>query len=264
MEELSLPACNITNGEAQLICQLMTSLQQLNLSWNELTVFPSLGALQSLQRLDLSRNSITNVPQASVGTRLRSLNLEDCPMGSDLEFVLAFPELQDLEELNLSGGASLSSELAKRLVSLKKLHTCILDRTRISPAGAKILGTHTSLKKLSLFRDNLDDAQLGALLSGGGLQNLEKLSLEDNRIGDTGAFRLLLPKLRILNMKDTRISDQGKLAIVHQLKKLEQFKPYELKDWKPLRKLPPPPAPSLMDRIVQTFSSLWPWKEEEN
>ena len=95
LQKLDVSWNNLTSLPA---LQALTSLQELDASWNQLTDLPDLQALTSLQRLDVSNNKLTSLPALQALSSLQKLHVYRNKLTS-------LPPLQDLvslQELNVS------------------------------------------------------------------------------------------------------------------------------------------------------------------
>jgi Leucine-rich repeat (LRR) protein len=150
----------------------LTELQALDLSSAPVASLMELGALSSLKALRLSDQHL-DLPQARSllqCTQLSSLALHNATFSDGALGVLG--ALPALRQLSLHGGDLIATDLAG-LAQAKGLED--LDLTRCSLADqAPALATFTQLKRLSLRKSSLNDAQLVHLE---GLKNLEHLAL---------------------------------------------------------------------------------------
>lgn len=150
----------------------LTALRALDLSAAPVASLAEIGALSSLRALRLTDQHL-DAPQANsllLCTQLSSLALHNATFSDGALGLLG--GLESLTQLSLHGGDLIDAALAG-LAESKHLED--LDLTRCSLADqAPALATLTQLKRLSLRKSSLNDAQLVYLK---GLQNLEHLAL---------------------------------------------------------------------------------------
>jgi len=227
------------DGDETLEASLQLELESVSRSWEALNVISVdlssnnltseavgesqiLGSLgNSLEELDLSDNDLEYVPKVVITKlrRLKKLNLSE----NRLEDVVGFIKcLRQLQELNVSGNAlsSLPAELALllNLTKLEAMRNCLgslppdlkslpviremhLSGNNLGPKIPAVLFEMTSLVSLALSSNHIqmiDDA-IGDLI------NLESLTIMDNEIEKVPVALCRCTKLKRINLSQNLV-----------------------------------------------------------
>ena len=136
--------------------------------------------------------------------RLYKVELDGCAI--DDEALVFLAELQNMEELNLSGSTVTDAGLPS-LIPLKKLTDLDLEGCSITDEGMRSLGQMPQLNRLNLSGSKVTDAGLPLLIP---LKELMELHLEGCLITDEGMKSLgKMPQLYALSLDSAWISDEG-------------------------------------------------------
>jgi len=182
----------ITNWEISNTCCLekLTGLQELNLSYNQISDISFLEKLTCLKCLYLSYNQISDIRFLEKLTGLQELNLS-CNQISDISFL---EKLTSLKKLELT-----SSQISDYsfLENLKNLQFLDLGNNQISDYS--FLENLKNLQSLNLGYSQISDY---SFLEN--LKNLQSLDLGNNQISDIH-FLENLTGLRNLDLKNNQI-----------------------------------------------------------
>ncbi len=140
----------------------LSQLQELNLSYNQLTTLPeSLGQLAQLQLLSLFNNQLTTLPKSLVQlTQLPSLNLSGNQLMSLPE---SLGQLTQLRELNLSGNGL--TALPESRGALTQLLTLYVSHNNLTVLPES-LGQLTQLQLIYLYSNPLNPELAAAYKEG--------------------------------------------------------------------------------------------------
>ena len=183
------------------------NLQELSLSWNDITDFGVITNFIDLKKLDLSGNNVGDISFLSNLVDLEVFNA----MGSNISDISVLSNLNKLEILTLNNNSTINDFDA--LSELENLRTLRLSSTGINDIS--VLATLTNLEELILGQDKLGD--LSAL---SGLTNLKTLSLRYSQTSDISPLRDLT-NLRRLIIDWNEIGDISPLAGLTDLRTLE-------------------------------------------
>jgi len=183
-------------------------LQQLNISYNNITEVKGLDALAQLQSLNLSYNNITDIRGLDALTQLQTLNLSD----NDIPDIQGLSNLTELESLDLSGNQITDIH---GLDSLAKLQSLNLSDNGI--LDLQELDKLTGLQSLDISGNQITDIRgLDALTQ------LQFLDLSENQIIDIRGLHGLA-QLQSLNLAGNQITDIRGLDRLAQLQSLNLF-----------------------------------------
>lgn len=183
----------------------------------------SIAAFSDLQTLTLDdfgtvRSSLTvsGFTELKNLSKLKSLTLMKSEISVDSAKLISV--LKQLESFNLSK-AKIDSTGLEYLVENLKIRELVLRETDLHEEDFATLGKATSLKKLDLYKVNIDDAgyyrkhQHKAFLKIESLRNLTHLDLSFTNFDDDDAACLAnLNNLEVLDLSHTLITDK---ALVH-------------------------------------------------
>jgi hypothetical protein len=129
------------------------------------------------------------------GVNWRYANFRVAGSKFDAKAFAALKDIQNLQELNLSGVELKDSDLAN-LAGLKNLERLNLAGSTVTDAGLAHLKNLSSLASLNLFGTKVTDAGVKHLAA---LKNLKAVYIFETKITDAGAAQLAkaLPKTRI-------------------------------------------------------------------
>ena len=222
----------------------LSSLQTLDLSWNNLTTLPesignlkslaylvleanklttlpdSIGQLSSLKELNLSNNQLSILPESLTKLKLlQVLNLEENQLTSLPELIT---KLESLQELNL--GYNQFTTLPESIGNLKSLQKLSLEENRFMTLPESITKLE-SLQKLYLYWNqlrtlsesigNLSSLQLLDIRwnqlrtlpdSIGNLTSLQRLELENNKLSTLPGSIANLKSLNYLYVNNNNIT----------------------------------------------------------
>jgi len=187
----------------------MESLQQLDVSGNQIDDLYQLSQLKRLTKLAAANNHIQFLHPLTDLSKLQDLDLSNNRI-SDLEPLL---KLKDLQKLNLKDNDIYNIAPLKKLKGLEQLNLAGNKLSSISPLSQLI-----KLKELNLDRCGIANN----IYVLGRLSNLTSLSLANNRIIDIRALKLL-KKIEYLNLRKNEISDISPLKELLKGKK-DSFK----------------------------------------
>ena len=172
---------------------------------------------------------------ATCGTNLRSIDLHDNPLTSDVsgalaEVIVSHPQLS---KINLNDTALEDSGIEKISLSLgrvaKNVRHLELEINEITPEGAseiaRAITQMENLEYLNLKENELeDDGALEIAKALLGLKKLETVDMRTNAIKRGGAVALAkacitLPSIKELLLDDNEISEDGIEALMDVLKK---------------------------------------------
>jgi Leucine-rich repeat (LRR) protein len=194
--ELDLRSTLITDAALISPVSALTSLQLLDVSWNNKitdTGLNHLSGLTSLQSLHLNNTKVT----------------DDC-----VSTILHFTSLQLLD----LSGTQLSDRGFEQLCKISSLQHLFLSNTQITDDGLAHITEIPSLLRLHLQGTTLSDTGLQHLA---GCRQLQELDLSETKITDDGLVNLLtLRSLQCLFLSDNlNITDRG----MEHLAKLESL-----------------------------------------
>ncbi|MBI9060635.1 MAG: leucine-rich repeat domain-containing protein [Marinilabiliaceae bacterium] len=206
----------------------LTELRILDISSNQINDYSVLEKLPNLQSLYLSDNQISDISFLENISDLQSLDLSSVQI-SDYSFLEKFPNLQslDLRSVQISDYSFLEKlsnlqtlDLSSNeindigfLVQLTNLQSLDLSSNQISDYS--ILGKLTNLQSLNLSSNQISDYSIL-----GKLTNLQTLKLRSNQICDT-SFLEQLTNLQILDLSSNQISNIGFLNQFTKLQTLD-------------------------------------------
>ncbi|KAG8221975.1 hypothetical protein J437_LFUL014472 [Ladona fulva] len=178
-------------------------LEEIDISWNSLSLLPILRGLPSLRRLRLHRNRLKELPSGLLKEvpslevlTLRANRLTRITPG-------LFEGLTKLRYLELSSNwiTSIDASEFADLVSLKELH---LSQNFLEslPSNAFTPTSYSSLERLFLFSNNLEALEPSALH---GLYNLSTIMLNNNLLRSIGSSTFeSTPNLRKLQLDSNK------------------------------------------------------------
>ncbi|HEY6168663.1 MAG TPA: c-type cytochrome domain-containing protein [Verrucomicrobiae bacterium] len=169
-----------------------------------------------------------NARQVANGVNWRYANFRVAGSKFDAKTFAALKDIQNLQELNLSGVQLKDSDLAN-IAGLKNLERLNLSGSSVSDAGLVHLKNLTSLVSLNLFSTKVTDAGLKSLT---GLKNLKTIYLFETKATDAGmaALQKALPNARIDRGWDLKELAKIDAAAKEAQKKAEDAKAAEKKD----------------------------------
>jgi Leucine-rich repeat (LRR) protein len=157
------------------------------------------------------------------GESLTEIIIQD---GSNLaaDDLSLFGKLTDLEKLQVYNCRILNDEMVSQLVELQKLKTLALTNTVISDASVEtIVKAFPNLIDLDLSSNTNMSGDALKLIAG--LQNMQRLSLVQNRFNELHTRRLSkLLELRSLDLRGNMEAGDMTLEVVAKLPKLTAFK----------------------------------------
>jgi V8-like Glu-specific endopeptidase len=223
LTKLNLLGSSISKAEVQFISENLTTLTELNLSYN-----------------NIGNEGARQLAQGEL-TALKSLHLMNCEITHPGVESISNGKLSNLTFLDLSKNTKLASLGTGHLTqggSLLKLNHLSLHRCNVCLLGAQYLGEAKNLPSLTyldLSENKLNDEACEAIQKGN-FSALRELNLLENNIGDVGArwlanggtFQGLTKLVLLLN----NVGDQGAYALVESVvltKKLSKLEELDLR-----------------------------------
>ncbi|MBK8444787.1 MAG: leucine-rich repeat domain-containing protein [Sphingobacteriales bacterium] len=170
----------------------LAHLQELNLSYNNISEIKGLDNLSNLQQLYLDNNQISEIKGLDMLSNLQRLDL----YSNKNSEIMVLDNLGSLQELNLYDNQI--SEI-KGLDNLSNLQQLYLDNNQISEI--KGLDMLSNLQRLDLYSNKISEIKGLDMLS-----NLQELNLYDNKISEIKGLDNL-SNLQELNLYDNKISE---------------------------------------------------------
>ena len=220
LRELYMDGTGINDPDFECLASYIhstTSLQELNIGWNDISVesidslCKALSTNSSMRSLDMNDCRLTTSHCVCLGQLLRHpihckierLDIRKCSLTSDGvgEVMSGLSNNHTLRELNLSDNNQIRSEGAVTIATMLKtnssLDTLYLDDCSIDSSGGVELGTalerNKILRELRLSRNALgDDGVRGLILGLENNSSLEELWLYDDKSLEEEGVSLLL------------------------------------------------------------------------
>ena len=238
LKVLHIPHNDISVQDAIAIADVVTSLEELDISYNKLgddgAVLLSKGITitKTLKVLDISSNNMSPLGRVAIlDATIKNASLENLKMGynyrqSHAPLVVATTSINNiLKSLDIQGCGICVIEanmIAHGITSLEELN--ISRNTSLGPDGVIAISNSKMLKILAMYMCDIGPSGASAIIAHYLLNNtsLEELDICNNAIGPDGAAAIATAisdnkTLKILQISNNNIGPSGASAIAHSL-----------------------------------------------
>jgi len=197
----------------------LKSLESISLGFQGISdaSMEHLAGLTNLQSLVLNQTLVTDAGLAKIAEfkKLRKLELYTGMIGDD--GLAAAEQLEDLEDVTLSGRGFTAGALAH--LPPGKLNELFLGGMNHENPTIAALNRFSQLKSLRILQTGITDEALGGLK----LPNLESLDLSMGQFSEAGLLKIKSPKkLKVLRLDKNSLGDTS-LAFLKNFPKLEEL-----------------------------------------